>query len=214
MQNILVSVIAMIVNFPVWVNNAKKSDRMVNSAQKMKKRCFIVTLWPGHVGLNREECSDAEFTSAAKTWWDNMANIPEIQYRVGQLEVSAAGELHAQIAVKTSRSVRAMTMVRRWSGHWEPARNPTAVYAYAQKTEGRVEFLGEEGEKPQRDATRTNGYGSLKAEAIRLIVQEGLTPEGVAKENPEAYFTHHRAIDRLWERLNPDDTERPLWRQP
>lgn len=184
---------------------------MPTAQQKMKKRCFIVTLWPGHVGLNREECSDAEFTSAAKKWWDDMSKIPEIQYRVGQLEVSAAGELHAQIAVKTSRSVRAMTMMRRWSGHWEPARSPTAVYVYAQKTEGRVEFLGEEGEKPDRASNRTSGYGSLKAEAIRLIVQEGLTPEGVAKENPEAYFTHHRAIDRLWERLNPDEQSQGPW---
>jgi hypothetical protein len=184
---------------------------MVTSAQKMKKRCFIVTLWPGHVGLDREETSDEEFSAAARQWWADMAKIPEIQYRVGQLEVSQAGELHAQIAVKTSRSVRAMTMMRRWSGHWEPARNPTAVYAYAQKTEGRVEFLGEEGEKPERAASRTSGYGSLKAEAIRLIVQEGLTPEGVAKENPEAYFTHHRAIDRLWERLNPDEQSQGPW---
>lgn len=187
---------------------------MVSNNQKMKKRCFIITLWPGHVGLDREECSDAEFSAKARQWWDDMSKIPEIQYRVGQLEVSAAGELHGQIAVKTSRSVRAMTMMRRHGGHWEPARNPTAVYQYAQKTEGRVEFLGEEGTKPDGASSRTSGYGSLKAEAIRLIVQEGFSPEEVAKENPEAYFTHHRAIDRLWERLNPDVGNDRACRQP
>lgn len=183
----------------------------MRAEQKMKKRCFIVTLWPGHVGLNREECSDAEFTSVAKEWWNNMSNIPGIQYRVGQLEVNDAGALHGQFAVKLSSSVRAMTLMRRHGGHWEPARNAAAVYNYSQKTKGRVEFLGEEGEKPDAASRRTSGYGSLKAEAIRLIVQEGLTPEGVAKENPEAYFTHHRAIDRLWERLNPDEQSQGPW---
>lgn len=184
---------------------------MVSNAQKQQKRFFLITLWPGHVGLNRESCSEDEFKSAVRTWWDDMA-IPEVQYRVGQLEVSDAGELHGQIAVKTSKSVRAVTMMRRHGGHWEPARNAAAVYNYVQKTEGRIEFLGEDGVKPD-GATRTEGHGSAKRRAIRMLIEEGLSPEEIAKQDPEAYFTHHRAIDRLWERLNPTVEYDGPWRK-
>ena len=184
---------------------------MVSSAQKQQKRFFLITLWPGHVGLDRESCSEDEFKTAVRTWWDNMA-IPEVAYRVGQLEVSDAGELHGQIAVRTSKSVRAVTMMRRHGGHWEPAKNPTAVYNYVQKTEGRIEFLGEDGTKPGSTA-RSEGHGSAKRRAIRMLIEEGLSPEEIAKQDPEAYFTHHRAIDRLWERLNPEDDSTSLWRR-
>lgn len=158
----------------------------------------------------RDECTDDEFKAAARQWWDDMA-IPEVEYRVGQLEVSDAGELHGQIAVKTTSSVRAVTMMRRHGGHWEPARNPGAVYNYVQKTEGRIEFLGEDGKKPD-GVSRTEGHGSAKRRAIRMLIEEGLSPEEIAKQDPEAYFTHHRAIDRLWERLNPVVVQEGLWR--
>lgn len=183
---------------------------MVTTAQKQQKRFFLITLWPGHVGLVRDECTDDEFKAAARQWWDDMA-IPEVEYRVGQLEVSDAGELHGQIAVKTSSSVRAVTMMRRHGGHWEPAKNPGAVYNYVQKTEGRIEFLGEDGKKPD-GVSRTEGHGSAKRRAIRMLIEEGLSPEEIAKQDPEAYFTHHRAIDRLWERLNPIDENTGPWR--
>ena len=183
---------------------------LVSSQQKQKKRFFIVTLWPGHVGLDRELCTDDEFKAACRTWWDNMA-IPEVQYRVGQMEISDAGELHGQIAVKTSKSMRAITLMRRHGGHWEPARNAAAVLNYVQKTEGRIEFLGEDGSKPEGPG-RTEGHGSAKRRAIRMLIEEGLSPEEIAKQDPEAYFTHHRAIDRLWERLNPGEESVGPWR--
>ena len=184
---------------------------VVSTKQKQQRRFFLITLWPGHVGLDRESCTDDEFKSAVRTWWDEMA-IPEVAYRVGQLEVSDAGELHGQIAVKTSKSVRAVTMMRRHGGHWEPADNAAAVTRYVQKTEGRIEFLGEDGSRPESSA-RTEGHGSAKRRAIRMLIEEGLSPEDIAKQDPEAYFTHHRAIDRLWERLNPTDSQGGLWQR-
>lgn len=187
---------------------------VVSKAQKEQKRFFMITLWPGHVGMNwpegtpdkppregNDDWDEELFKERLRFWWDSMA-IPEVTYRVGQMEVDDNGQLHGQIAVKTARSVRAVTMMRKHSGHWEPARNPAAVYNYVQKTEGRIEFLGEDGTKPA--GGRTEGHGSSKRRAIRMLVQDKLTPEQIAATDPEAYFTHHRAIDRLWERLNPD----------
>ena len=190
---------------------SRGSVHVVNMAQKQKKRFFIVTLWHGHLGLDRETTPEEEYKAAIRNWWDQMA-IPEVQYRVGQMEVNDSGELHGQIAIKTKKSMRAVTLMRRHGGHWEAARNAAAVLNYAQKTEGRVEFLGEDGSKPEGPA-RTEGHGSAKRRAIRMLIEEGLSPEDIAKQDPEAYFTHHRAIDRLWERLNPgDDTVGP-WRR-
>ena len=195
-----------------------------SAAQKQQKRFFILTLWPGHVGMNREDnglneqhperdpYDEDEFKTRIRKWWEDMA-IPEIAYRCGQMEVSNAGELHGQVAVKTSKSVRAITMMKRHGGHWEPARSPAAVTNYCQKTEGRIEFLGEDGARPGGTRERTEGHGSAKRRAIRMLIQEGLTPEEIAKQDPEAYFTHHRAIDRLWERLNPDDESDSLWQR-
>ena len=183
----------------------------VNKNQAMKKRYFMVTLWHGHLGLDRQTTPEEEYKSAIRKWWDEMA-IPEVQYRCGQMEVNDAGELHGQIAIKTSKSMRAVTLMRRHGGHWEPARNANAVLNYCQKTEGRIEFLGEDGSKPE-SRERTDGHGSAKRRAIRMLIEEGLSPEEIAKQDPEAYFTHHRAIDRLWERLNPGDESVGPWRR-
>ena len=100
---------------------------MVRNEQKQQKRFFLLTLWPGHVGMNREDnglnkqhpdrdqYDEDEFKTRIRQWWEDMS-IPEIAYRCGQLEVSDAGELHGQIAVKTSKSVRAITMMKRHGG--------------------------------------------------------------------------------------------------
>lgn len=185
---------------------------MVSKDQKAQKRFFLITLWPGHVKMNWPEGTpdkppkegndswDEElFKERLRFWWESMA-IPEVQYRIGQMEVDDNGQLHGQIAVKTARSCRAVTMMRKHGGHWEPARNPAAVYNYCQKTEGRIEFLGEDGVKPS--GGRSEGHGSAKRRAIKMLIEDNLTPQQIARTDPEAYFIHHRAIDRLWEMLN------------
>lgn len=185
---------------------------MVKDTQKQQARFFIITLWPGHMKMNWPEGTPDKppkegndpwdedlFKDRLRNWWASMA-IPEVKYRIGQMEVDDNGQLHGQVAVKTARSVRAVTMMRKHGGHWDRADNPAAVYNYCQKTEGRIEFLGEDGVKPS--GGRSEGHGSAKRRAIRMLVQDKLTPEQIAQMDPEAYFIHHRAIDRLWERLN------------
>lgn len=34
-----------------------------------------------------------------------------------------------------------------------------------------------------------------------MLVQDGMTPEEIAKQDPAAYFTFHRSIHALWTTL-------------
>lgn len=173
---------------------------MVSHEQKQQKTCFLGTVWPGHVGLNKDECSDEEFMSHAEDWWTNL-DIPNTQYAYAQFEIGGKqGGLHLQIALKVSSVTRATTLMNRFSGHWEPAANPNAVYNYCEKTEGRIKALEPKGSKPTTGSKRTEGHGSLKAVALELL-KEGACPAEIAQRAPEVYFQHHRAIDRLWERM-------------
>jgi hypothetical protein len=70
------------------------------------------------------------------------------------------------------------------------------VLKYVRKTDSRVATLEEYGTAPNRP--KTNDNGSAKRRAI-LYLKEGKDPQWIAINDPDAYFTHHRAIDRLYQ---------------
>lgn len=171
---------------------------------KQQKTAFIGTVWPGHVGLDKDECTDDEFMLAGEEWF-NTLDVPGLTYAYAQFEVGKTGALHMQVALKLSKVSRARTLMNRYSGSWQPALNPEAVFDYCEKTEGRVKALEPRGKRPRSTSKRTDGHGTLKQIAISLL-GEGRTPTQIAVACPEAYFQHHRAIHALYERYqeSPD----------
>jgi len=174
---------------------------------KQQKTAFIGTVWPGHVGLDKDECTDDEFMLAGEDWFNNL-DIPGLTYVYAQFEVGKTGALHMQVALKLSKVSRARTLMNRYSGSWQPALNPEAVFDYCEKTEGRVKALEPRGKRPRSVSKRTDGHGTLKQIAISLL-GEGRTPTQIAVACPEAYFQHHRAIHALHERYQESPEFRP-----
>lgn len=169
-------------------------------------RRFSVTVWPGHLRADWKRDEDGkmpeidreELMAAYRTWWAVLGEWPNLLWRKGQVEVDDAGNLHIQAAIRLQKSQRSSTLRRRLGGHYEPSRSWDALVRYVQKTEARVEFLGEDGELP--GGTRTEGYGSAKQRAIEAL-RDGLTPTEIAISDPDAYFTHWRSIEALWEKI-------------
>ena len=170
-------------------------------------RRFSVTVWPGHLRDDWKKDKDTgewpdigkdELMIAYRQWWAALGEFPNLLWRKGQVEVDDSGKLHIQAAIRLQKSQRSKTLRRRLGGHFEPARSWDALVNYVQKTQARVEFLGEDGELP--GGTRTEGYGSAKQRAIEAL-RDGLTPTDIALTDPDAYFTHWRSIEALWEKI-------------
>lgn len=177
-------------------------------SQTAQRRRFCVTVNPGHI--NPEWAKDEEtdeypeipledLKAAYRDWWATLAEFPDLLWRKGQIEVSDKGLVHIQAAVRLRTSKRGQTLRRKLGGHFEPARNWAALSRYVQKTSDRLEFLGEDGQ-PEEGGDVTSGYGSAKLRAIEAL-KFGMTPTEIAQTDPEAYFTHHRSIEALWEKL-------------
>ncbi len=173
----------------------------------MQKRFFCITVNPGH--LDKQWLPESkggqgppaleDLKAAYRQWWVALGEYPGLQWRKGQIECSDAGLVHIQAAIKLNDSIRAKTLRRRLGGHFEPARNWIALKNYVEKTSDRMEFLGEDGE--DNSGNRTEGFGSAKQRAITAL-RDGMTPLEIARTDPDAYFTHWRAIEALWEKLN------------
>lgn len=186
-------------------------------SNNQQRRMFMVTVNPGHVRSDWKKPDGAgddwhtvipadELQGAYRQWWSALGEYPNVQYRKGQIEIGDGGLMHIQCVIKFSKSVRPSTLRKRLGGHFEPANNWVACRRYVEKTSDRFEFLGEDGEAP--DGTgRTEGYGSAKQRAIQAL-RDGLTPQEIAQSDPEAYFTHHRSIEALWEKLHIDPNAR------
>jgi hypothetical protein len=179
----------------------------LTNPQLQQKRFFCVTVNPGHLNSEWKPVEKGgqgppdveELKAAYRQWWVALGEYPALQWRKGQIEVSDAGLVHIQAAIKLNASQRAHTLRERLMGHFEPARNWVALKNYVQKTSDRMEFLGEDGE--DNSGNRTEGFGSAKQRAIEAL-RDGMTPLEIARTDPDAYFTHWRAIEALWEKLN------------
>ena len=188
----------------------------MNLGENAQRRMFMVTVNPGHVNPAWKKPEDADHTwvselpadelkSAYRQWWAALGDFPNVAYRKGQIEVGDGGLVHIQCVIKMSKSIRPGTLRKKLGGHFEIANNWAACRRYVEKTADRLEFLGEDGEAPDGNG-RTEGYGTAKQRAIQAL-RDGLTPTEIAQSDPEAYFTHHRSIEALWEKLQKGRTD-------
>lgn len=169
-----------------------------NYNPKEQRRFWIGTVWVGHCiegGLPADAEHD-EIMRELRQWWARASEHPSVSWMEGQIEVSSTGNLHIQVACKTNDSKRWGWMAKHLPASWQPAENWPAVLNYCKKTDSRIEYLGGVGTKPKSKMTK--GAGSAKLRAINYI-KDGKSPEWIAINDMDAYFTHHRAIKALWE---------------
>ena len=168
----------------------------------LQKRFWIGTVWLGHADADLAEqdfVMDDQVIDAYRQWWAELASHPSVEFAEGQIEVGSNENLHIQVAVKTKDSKRWSWMAKNLKASWQPAINWDAVTNYCKKHKDRMEYLGVIGTKPKSRAQQGGGLAKLRA--IRYL-KMGKTPSWIAVHDTDAYFTHWRAIDNLWERLN------------
>lgn len=167
----------------------------------LQKRFWIGTVWLGHADeeLAREDfVMDEQVIDAYRQWWAEVASHPSVEFAEGQIEVGKDENLHIQIALKTKDSKRWAWMAKHLKASWQPAMNWNAVVNYCKEHNKRVEYLGVIGTKPKSRAQQGGGLAKLRA--IRYL-KMGKSPTWIAVHDTDAYFTHWRSIDNLWEKL-------------
>ena len=164
---------------------------------------WLGTVWFGHAspegGEEEEDCSLQQIFLTLTEWRERTISHPGVKFCRSQIEVSDTGRYHLQVAVATTDSKRWSWMAKNLPAHWEPAANWEAVANYCKKTDSRIKAFEDYGSLPKK-AKRSGNSGSLKALAIEAL-KEGLSPKEIALKHPEAYFSHHRAINELYKHI-------------
>jgi len=174
-------------------------------ANTKQRRHFMHTVWHGHVGMDRTDPYDQEEILIAyqKHWnlLEEQAN-DALRYAVGQLEVDKDGHLHIQCYTEWTRSFREAEVAKRWPSSVQ-MRNESreSCVTYCKKRicpkHGHVTKILELPTIGKwRDDPHDNHRTSLKQRAIELVVA-GRTPEEIARDFPEVYFTHGARIKDL-----------------
>lgn len=165
--------------------------------KNLQKRMWLGTVWLSHIGDEvTQDDDEALVIETLVGWWDRFISHPNIDFARGQIEVSDTGHFHIQVAAHTTDSKRWGWMISHHPAHWEPAANWDAVVKYVGKTDSRIQALEGKGTAP--NLSKTNDNGSAKKRAITYL-KDGKDPQWIAINDPDAYFTHHRAIDRLYQ---------------
>lgn len=163
----------------------------------LQRRLWLGTVWLNHISDSVTQEDDGRLIEETfRGAWSAMIGHPCVDFARGQIEISETGHYHIQCAIHTSDSKRWGWMAKNLPAHWEPASNWDAVLKYVRKTDSRVATLEEFGTAPNRP--KTDGHGSAKKRAIEYL-KAGKDPQWIAINDPDAYFTHHRAIDRLYQ---------------
>lgn len=170
-----------------------------------QRRHWMCTVQLSHMGLD-EEATEGDVEARLKEMWNEVETDPRVVYACGQVERgSLTGRLHGQCYVEFNTSLR-NTQVRKVlpsrATHMRTTRTNCRTYcrkASDDKSE-RVASLPDLGEwVPER------GHGpeklGPKQRCLRMLVEDGMTPEEIAKSDPAAYFTFHTAIAALWRAL-------------
>ena len=158
-----------------------------------------------HMGLDGEATED-EAQVQLESMWRLVGADPRVVYACGQLERgSLTGRLHGQCYVEFNtslRNIQVRKVLPSIATHMRTTRTNCRTYcrkASDDKSE-RVASLPDLGEwTPER------GHGpeklGPKQRCLRMLVEDGMTPEEIAKSDPAAYFTFHTAISALWRAL-------------
>jgi len=136
-------------------------------------------------------------------WWENLQKQPGLRYAVCQLEQGDSGTPHLQVYTEWTSSLRFSEMQSRTTGHLEArrgsrseARDYCRLAVYHGINKGRLDGPWEFGEW-RKEGTVTDDM-SPKQRAL-VYLERGMTPQDIAFTYPDVYFTHHRAINELYE---------------
>ena len=169
---------------------------------KVQRRHWVLTIQHAHLGLNDESSLD-DFVNAMEERWRSVAERNSVRYACGQLERGEdTGRLHGQVYIEFEKSLR-NSQVRKILPSWAEPREGTRTQArdYCRKREGRVLSLPDLGSwRAERGDGRKDGPGP-KAQALAMLVTDGMTPAQIALEAPEVFFQFHAAIKATWEAL-------------
>ncbi len=166
-----------------------------------QKRHWLLTVFEKHfrkMDLNQNFDSSLESTFAA---------CRKVRYASGQLEkCPTTGTLHHQIYVEFNESLRLSQVVKLFPSNAEPrlgtrtdAREYTTSEKYNGKLKGKIGDHWEVGTWRQDVEGRTM---TQKARIIQAICANGMTPKDIAQSDPEAFFSHYRAIEALYAAFN------------
>lgn len=162
------------------------------------------TVNPGHLD-GGTELTEADLMTAFRQAWGGVSADSAVRYACGQIEVASTGTLHIQCYIEYTRSQRRSRVKATLNGSHEPRFGTRAqARKYCRKSDSRIEALPEVGiwlapKELDKDS-------NPKWRALSLVTQ-GFTPVEIAVRDPEAFFTHHRAIQELHAALSTDDAE-------
>lgn len=169
-----------------------------------QKRHWLHTVHSGHLGLELGHTLQ-EFIDGMNGWVENLIQDTRLRYLCGQVEkCPETGTFHGQMYTEWKKSLRFAELIKVAPSHAEyrkgtrtEARDYCTSSVYGGKEKGKLADLPAFGEwRP--DAEASTKRVTQKEQAIHYIL-EGLTPTDIALKDPLVYFTHHYAINRLWE---------------
>ena len=159
--------------------------------------------------LGDGEMTDGAFTALVKVLVEGLEEDTRLRWFSGQLEIGKEGRLHAQCYSEWHTSLRISEVIKAIPSHVE-IREGTRTQArdYTQKPdkEGFVSDLGSQGEwiPDAEESARVGGKSrsTMSAIAVLAIVDQGMSPEQIAREHPEVFFQHYQRIRALYEYRN------------
>jgi len=180
--------------------NQREGEELIRSAKgKEQKRHWCHTVWSGHIGYEDTD-DEAELIDAFEAFWRLLADAPGLKYAVGQIERADTGRLHIQAYTEWAQSKRRTEVCKIFPsnadfrrGNRDDAREYCRVKVYREKDKGQVKRLPEFGEWRKEKAPAV----SPKQRALSYL-RDGLSPVEICSIDPEAYFTHHRAINAVY----------------
>jgi len=172
---------------------------------KHQRRHWMGTVQLKHMGLD-DEATEDEALARLTEMWEQVAEDPRVTYACGQLERGLlTGNLHGQMYVEFNTSLR-NTQVRKVlpsiATHMRTTRTNCRTYC-RKASDDKSERVARLDEIHEWVPERTHGIEQLgpKQRCLHMLIQDGLTPKEIAKEDPDAYFTFHRSIHALWTTL-------------
>jgi len=160
-----------------------------------QKRHWVSTVWPGHIGYEATD-DEAELIDAFEACWRVLADAPGLKYGIAQIERSPdTGQLHIQAYTEWAQSKRLSEVYKIFPSDldFRRSKNRDVTRDYCRKTESRVKALPELGVWRKEKAPTI----SPKQRALSYL-RDGLSPVEICSIDPEAYFTHHRAINAVY----------------
>ena len=160
--------------------------------------------------LGDGEMTDGAFTALVKVLIEGLEEDTRCRWFSGQFEVCPKTKrLHAQCYSEWHNSLRLSEVIKAIPSHVEmKSKDSTRTQArdYSLKEASRVAELGSLGEwiPDAEESARVGGKSrsTMSAIAVSAIVDQGMSPEQIAKEHPEVFFQHYQRILALYEWRN------------